>query len=70
MRELSISELGWNSYSLIKVGECYVNLDSSWVIVAVVIKIFNAIHIIWFNEEMPDTRSEKSKGDRVSKILN
>ena len=57
MRELSISELEWNSYSLIKVGEYYVNLDSSWVIVAVVIKMFNAINIIWF------TRSGKSKAD-------
>ena len=48
MWELSIKELGCNSYSFMKVGKYYVTLDITWVIVAVVIKIFNCTHIIWF----------------------
>ena len=48
MWELSIKELGCNSYSLMKVGKYYVNLDIKWDTVVVVTKIFNCIYIDWF----------------------
>ena len=48
MSELSVEEFGCNSYSLMKVGKYWVNLDIKWVVVTVVIKLFNFIHIIWF----------------------
>ena len=60
MCELNIMRLVWNSYSLKKVDK-YVNLDIKWVVVPVVIKISNCIHIHLFNKK--DTRSGKPKAD-------
>ena len=40
MWELSAKELGCNSYNLMEFDKYYVNLDSKWVTVAVVTKIF------------------------------
>ena len=45
MWELSAKELGCNSYNLMEFDKYYVNLDSKWVTVAVVIKIFMFIFL-------------------------